>query len=167
MQNNRLRLGQLIAFCGGLALLASLSLTWFRPNPRYFGDEPFHGSQTGWEAFRWEDTALGGIALAALALTVAMAFPIRGDAPRALLLVLGLVATSLVVGLGVSPALMSWDSAVAEPPKATQTGAWIALVASLSLLAGAHGIRLGSARSGRNALLLATFADSDVGRSDV
>jgi hypothetical protein len=167
MGNNRLRLGQLIAFCGGLALLGSLSMTWFRPEPRYTGDDPLDGPQTGWQAFDWIDTALGGVAIAALALIVVMAFSARGDAPRIALLVLGIAATGIVVATGVSPALIKLDGAYALPPEATHTGAWVALVGSLALLAGADGVRLGPGRPRRDGLLLATYAEYDAGGSDV
>ena len=141
MQNNRLRLGQLIAFCGGLVLLASLSMTWFRPAPGYTGPDALDAPQTAWQAFDWADNALGGIAVGPLVLIVVMAVTDSGDLPRVLLLVLA-GAGVVTVFLGVAPFI---SHELLEPARAeTQTAVWVAGAASLSLLAGTHGIRLPS-----------------------
>jgi hypothetical protein len=91
--------------------------------------------QTAWEALSWADVALAGAALAALVITLAVALADRGDVPRLLLFLLGAVATVIVVAYGAAPAVLGG-------PGAPQTAVWVALAASVSLLAGADGIQM-------------------------
>jgi hypothetical protein len=141
MQNSRIRLGQLIAFCGGLVLLASLSQTWFVPVADYRGADALAGPQSAWQALDWADNALAVIAVAALVLVVVIAVTDRGDPPRLLLLVLG-GAGVVIVFAGVAPFIRH---ELLEPARAeTQTAVWVAGAASLAIVAGAHGLRLPS-----------------------
>jgi Tryptophan-associated transmembrane protein (Trp_oprn_chp) len=139
MQNGRIRLGQLIAFCGGLVLLATLSQTWFRPVADYRGVDALEGPQTAWQAFDRADNALAFIAVAALVLIVVMAVTHHGGPARVLLLVLG-AAGVVIVFFGAAPFV---GHELLEPARAeAQTAVWVAGAASLSLVAGAHGLPL-------------------------
>jgi hypothetical protein len=151
MQNGRIRAGQLLAFCAGLVLLASLSQTWFRPMP-YTRREPgmLNEPQTAWQAFYWADWVLAGIALAALVVIVAMAFVDRGDALRVVLLVLAAAGAALILyQLTVISNERAWPLrgvGLSVSAVEIQNPAWVALVSSVSLLLGIDGIQAGPFR---------------------
>jgi uncharacterized membrane protein YfcA len=138
MDLRRLRAGEWIAALGGLALVASLVLPWYKRGPVACiavvgADCPEPESFTGWEAFSLVDIVLavvGGFAVAMFVITLTQPTPAMAIATDALLALLGVVATLLVViRLADLPDLANDLS--------RSVGAWIALAAAFATAVGA------------------------------
>jgi peptidoglycan/LPS O-acetylase OafA/YrhL len=112
--------GRLLLAVGAIVVLISLFVDWFKPD------------LTAWTVFEVEDLVLAAIAIGALLAVLAEALPSVGLRPPAawVLPALGVAALVLVV----ASLLNHPPAAVGRPP---DTGAWIALAGSLTMVLGA------------------------------
>ena len=118
----RLRAGEWLATGGGVALLVSLFLPWYGLGG---------ADVSGFEAFGVIDVLLALLALGAIALAVLQA---TQDAPA-----LPVGAAVLTVTLGIIGTLLVLFRMIDEPGSSVlevRVGAWLALVATLVIVAG-------------------------------
>jgi hypothetical protein len=130
----RLRLGDLIAAGGGLLLIISLFLNWYKVSAEGALID-ISVSASGWDALGFIDILLFLIGAAAIALAVmrAMGMAARIPAPTGLvLLVLGALATLLVV----FRILVIPDGGVDGVDVGRSFGIFVALIAALATLVG-------------------------------
>ncbi len=113
----RLEAGPLLVALAALLLLVSVFLDWYQPGT------------TGWDAFEVFDLLLVAIALACLVIAVGIMLPDSALLERRWLPLLAVIAVVVVA------------SQIIDPPRGIDgdpdTGAWVALAASLLLAAGA------------------------------
>jgi hypothetical protein len=117
MDLRRLRAGELIAGAAGLVLLASLFLSWY-------------DGRSGWESLGILDVILAFVALNAIAIPVVTAsyrVPALPLAHQSLTTLIGIVAVLLVLGRVAN--IPDWASG-------REGGLWIALLATLGVMAG-------------------------------
>jgi hypothetical protein len=118
MDLRRLRAGEWIVALSGVALLASLFLSWYGPN------------LTGWEALGVNDVILAAIALGAVALFVAtatQAVPAVPIALEAVVALLGIVAVVLVAIRAI------WLPDLAD---GREWGLWLGLAGAVGIAGG-------------------------------
>lgn len=117
MDLRRLRAGEWIAGAAGLALLVSLFLSWY-------------DGRSGWESLGILDVILAFVALNALAIpfvTASYRVPALPLAHQSLTVLIGIVALLLVVGRVLN--IPDWADG-------REGGLWVALLATLGLVAG-------------------------------